>query len=187
MKEAIDRMLLAKNEKAIKNQGFGSGSARIRMFLPCPDPGKKVRKWMNKSLFCRVGDVQCKQFHFFCSDFKHPLLRIIWNVKKTQKKSFFPFTPSPLPRIPPGSGSAWRILPGSGSAKKMRIRNPEINIWNDEYFGILPRLWHRRKISQERSDKFFSWLDMECCFSVQSRDDSSLPLPGSLAMGKVSF
>ena len=25
----------------------------------------------------RVGDVQCKQFHFFCSDFKHPLLRII--------------------------------------------------------------------------------------------------------------
>ena len=115
---------------------------RIRMFLPCPDPdphkfadpdpdpGKKVRKWMNKSLFCRVGDVQCKQFHFFCSDFKHPLLRIIWNVKKTQKKnSFFPFTPSPLPRIPPGSGSgpASKFLPGSGSGsakKKMRIRNP---------------------------------------------------------------
>ena len=95
-----------------------------------PDPGKKVRKWMNKLLFCRVGDVQCKQFHFFCSDFKHPLLRIIWNVKKTKKNSFFPFTPSPLPRIPPGSGagagsgSAWRFLPGSGSAKKMRIRNP---------------------------------------------------------------
>ena len=43
------------------NQGFGSGSARIRMFLPCPDPdphkfanpdpGKKVRKLINKSLF----------------------------------------------------------------------------------------------------------------------------------------
>ena len=75
---------------------------------------------MNKSLFCRVGDVQCKQFHFFCSDFKHQLLRIICNVKKTQKNSFFPFTPSPLPRIPPGSGSgsARRFLPGSGSAKK---------------------------------------------------------------------
>ena len=58
---------------------------------------------MNKSLFCRVGDVQCKQFHFFCSDFC--LLRIIWN------NSFFPFTPSPLPRIPPGSGSgSWNFL-----------------------------------------------------------------------------
>ena len=79
---------------------------------------KKVRKGMNKSLFCRVGDMQCKQFHFFSSDSKHPLLRIIWNVKKTKKKSFFPFTPSPLPLIPPGSGSAWKILPGSGSAKK---------------------------------------------------------------------
>ena len=90
---------------------------RIRIFS---DPGKKVRKWMNKSLFCRVGDVQCKQFHFFCSDFKHPLLRIIWNVKKTKKKSFFPFTPSPLPRIPPGSGSA----------KRMRIRNPGWGAFN---------------------------------------------------------
>ena len=90
-------------------QGFGS--ARIRMFLPCPDPdphkfadpdqGKKVMKWMNKSLFCRVGDVQCKQFHFFCSDFKHPLLRIIWNVKKTHKKkiifSLYPQSPPPDP------------------------------------------------------------------------------------------
>ena len=26
------------------HQGFGSGSAQIRIFLPCPDPGKKVRK-----------------------------------------------------------------------------------------------------------------------------------------------
>ena len=81
------------------------------MFLPCPDPdpdpdshkfadpdpGKKVWKWMNKSLFCRVGDVQCKQFHFFCSDFKHPLLRIIWNVKKTQKKFIFSLYPQPPP------------------------------------------------------------------------------------------
>ena len=32
--------------RAYLQQGFGSGSARIRMFLPCPDldPGKKVRK-----------------------------------------------------------------------------------------------------------------------------------------------
>ena len=78
---------------------------RIRMFLACPDPhkfadpdpGKKVRKWMNKSLFCRVGDVQCKQFHFFCSDFKHPLLRIIWNVKKTPKKIHFSLYHRPPP------------------------------------------------------------------------------------------
>ena len=56
---------------------------------------------MNKSLFCRVGDVQCKQFHFFCSDFKHQLLRIICNVKKTQKKkSFFPLPPAPSPGYP---------------------------------------------------------------------------------------
>ena len=67
---------------------------RIRIFS---DPGKKVRKWMNKSLFCRVGDVQCKQFHFFCSDFKHPLLRIIWNVKKTKKKIHFSLYPQPPP------------------------------------------------------------------------------------------
>ena len=62
-----------------------------------PDPGKKVRKWINKSLFCRVGDVQCKQFHFFCSDFKHPLLRIIWNVKKTKKKIILSLYPQPPP------------------------------------------------------------------------------------------
>ena len=56
---------------------------------------------MNKSLFCRVGDVQCKQFHFFCSDFKHPLLRIIWNVKKNLKKNhFFPLPPAPSPGYP---------------------------------------------------------------------------------------
>ena len=91
------------------------------MFLPCPDPdpGKKVRKWMNKSLFCRV------QFHFFSSDFKHPLLRIIWNVKKTKKKNHFPFTPSPLPRIPPGSGSAWNFLPGSGSGSAKKNADPK--------------------------------------------------------------
>ena len=52
---------------------------------------------MNKSLFCRVGDVQCKQFHFFCSDFKHQLLRIICNVKKTQKKIHFSLYPQPPP------------------------------------------------------------------------------------------
>ena len=42
-------------------------------------------------------------------------------MKKTQKKKFiFPLTPSPLPRIPPGSGSgsASKFLPGSGSANK---------------------------------------------------------------------
>ena len=99
------------NQETINMQSwFQTGfRIRIRMFLPCPDPdphkfadpGKKVRKWMNKSLFCRVGDVQCKQFHFFCSDFKHPLLRIIWNVKKTQKKnSFFPWPPAPSPGYP---------------------------------------------------------------------------------------
>ena len=91
----------------ILEQNFGEAGfrIRIRMFLPCPDPhkfadpdpGKKVRKWMNKSLFCRVGDVQCKQFHFFCSDFKHPLLRIIWNVIKTQKKNHFSLYPQPPP------------------------------------------------------------------------------------------
>ena len=61
---------------------------------------------MNKSLFCRVGDVQCKQFHFFCSDFKHPLLRIICNVKKTQKKIHFSLYPQPPPQLksnPPSS------------------------------------------------------------------------------------
>ena len=62
------------------------------MFLPCPDPdphkfadadpdpGKKVRKWMNKSLFCRVGDVQCKQFHFICSDFKPSTFHCVWTA-----------------------------------------------------------------------------------------------------------
>ena len=70
---------------------------RIRIFS---DPGKKVRKWMNKSLFCRVGDVQWKQFHFFCSDFKHPLLRIIWIVKKNSKKIIFFLYPQLSPPDP---------------------------------------------------------------------------------------
>ena len=67
-------------------QGFGSGSAcfcpvRIRMNLRIQIRkkmririrAKKERKGMNK--FCRVGDVQCKQFHFFCSDFRN-MIRI---------------------------------------------------------------------------------------------------------------
>ena len=63
---------------------------------------KEPGQW--KQSCSRVKDVQCKQFHFFCSDFKHPLLRIIWNVKKTQKKkiifSLYPQTPPPdTPRI----------------------------------------------------------------------------------------
>ena len=105
-------------------QGFGSGSARIRMFLPC----KKVRKWMNKSLFRRVGDVQ---FHFFCSDFKHPLLRIIWNVKKTQKKIHFSLYPPPPPPDTPRIRIRIRMKIFTRiririRKKKMRIRNPVI-------------------------------------------------------------
>ena len=43
---------------------------------------------MNKSLFCRVGDVQCKQFHFFCSDFRNQdkdhriFFQKIWKPRK---------------------------------------------------------------------------------------------------------
>ena len=86
---------------------------------------KKVRKGMNKSLFCRVGNVQCKQFHFFCSDFKHPLLRIIWNVKKTKKNHFslYPKPPPPdTPRI--RIRIRMKIFARIRIRKKMRIRNP---------------------------------------------------------------
>ena len=63
--------------------------------------------------------MQCKQFHFFCSDFKHPLLRIIWNVKKTQQKIHcFPLPPAP-PQDPD---------PDPDPQKKMRIRNPALYI-----------------------------------------------------------
>jgi len=93
---------------------------------PDPDPGKKVRKWMNKSLFCRVGDVQCKQFHFFCSDFKHPLLRIIWNVKKTQKKIHFSLYPQPPPPDTPRIRIRMKIFARIRIRKKMRIRNTVI-------------------------------------------------------------
>ena len=121
----LDLSGLSLSEMSTSLQGFGSGSgsgsARIRMFLPCPDPGKKVRKWKNKSLFCRVGDVQCKQFHFFCSDFKHPLLRIIWNVKKTKKKFIFSFYPQPPPPDTPRIRIRNRIRIRK---KKMRIRYP---------------------------------------------------------------
>ena len=118
--------------------GFRIRIRRIRMFLPCPDPdpdpSKKVRKWMNKSLFCRVGDVQCKQFHFFCSDFKHPLLRIIWNVKKTKKKIIFSFTPTPSPGYPqdpdPDPDPHEDFCPDPDPQKKMRIRNPGTNVGN---------------------------------------------------------
>ena len=121
-----------------KRAGF---RIRIRMFLPCPDPdphkftdpdpGKKVREWMNKPLFCRVGDVQCKQFHFFCSDFKHPLLRIIWNVIKTQKKIHFSLYPQPPPPDTPRIRIRIRMKIFARiririRKKKMRIRNPDI-------------------------------------------------------------
>ena len=84
---------------------------------------------MNKSLFCRVGDVQCKQFHFFCSDFKHQLLRIICNVKKTQKKIHFSLYPQPPPPDTPRIRIRIRIRMKIFTRirirkKKMRIRNP---------------------------------------------------------------
>ena len=78
---------------------------------------------MNKSLFCKVGDVQCKQFHFFCSDFKHPLLESSETWKKTQKKSFFPLPPAPSPEYPQD--------PDPDPQKKMRIRNPGLPRWSE--------------------------------------------------------
>ena len=98
---------------------------------------------MNKSSFCRVGDVQCKQFHFFCSDFKHPLLRIIWNVKKTKKEIIFSLYPQPpppdTPRIRIRIRNRIRIRMKIFARiririrkKKKRIRNPD-NILNNPF------------------------------------------------------
>ena len=61
---------------------------------------KKVRKGMNKSLFCRVGVVQFKQFHFFCSGIRiritgflsekpcKPKKKICWNHFYIRGKNF---------------------------------------------------------------------------------------------------
>jgi len=112
-----------------------SGSRiRIRMFLPCPDPGKKVWKWMNKSLFCRVGHEQCKQFHFFCSDFKPPLLRIIWNVKKTNKKIIFSLYPHPPPPDTPRIRIRMKIFARIRMRKKKCGSETLVSIYKREIF-----------------------------------------------------
>ena len=108
-----------------KYQGFGSGSA---CFCPVRIRVKKVRKGMNKSLFCRVGDVQCKQFHFFCSDFSLPFVQNHLKREKNKKKIHFylyhhpppPDTPRIRIRIRMKIFARIRIR----IRKKMRIRNP---------------------------------------------------------------
>ena len=86
---------------------------------------------MNKSLFCRVGDVQCKQFHFFCASVVKNHLKREKNSKK--KIHFFPLPPAPSPGYPqdpdpdpdPEPDPHEDFCPDPDpQKKKMRIRNP---------------------------------------------------------------